>query len=119
MKIGKQTFKLETKPSIEYTSSIVGPKEMQGPLKDFFDTHIEDVWDSEKSFEKCESKMLKTSINNLMQKADIKDEDVDLIFSGDLLSIVKAYKPFSSIYSLYPKISGADKSDTLIIISFK
>ena len=86
MKIGKQTFKLETKPSIEYTSSIVGPKEMQGPLKDFFDTHIEDVWDSEKSFEKCESKMLKTSINNLMQKADIKDEDVDLIFSGDLLN---------------------------------
>ena len=86
MKIGMQTYKIESKPSIEYTSSIVGPKEMQGPLKDFFDTHIDDVWDNEKSFEKCESKMLKTVITNLLDKASLKDEDIDVILSGDLLN---------------------------------
>ena len=52
MKIGKQTFKLESMPYISYTSSIVGPKEVQGPLSSFFDTHINDVWDKEKTFEK-------------------------------------------------------------------
>ena len=86
MKIGMQTYKIESKPSIEYTSSIVGPKEMQGPLKDYYDTHIDDVWDNEKSFEKCESKMLKTVITNLLDKANLKDEDVDIILSGDLLN---------------------------------
>lgn len=86
MKIGKQTFKLETKPYIIQTYSIVGPKEAQGPLSSFFDTHINDVWDNEKSFEKCESKMLKTCIQNLEKKANVKDEDIDLIFSGDLLN---------------------------------
>ena len=86
MKIGKQTFKIESMPYISYTSSIVGPKEAQGPLSSFFDTHINDVWDNEKTFEKCESKMLKTCINNLEKKAKLKDEDIDVIFSGDLLN---------------------------------
>ena len=36
MKIGKQTIKLESKPCIFSTSSIVGPKEMQGPLAQYF-----------------------------------------------------------------------------------
>ena len=44
MKIGKQTFKIECKPCIYSTSSIVGPKEMQGPLANYFDLHIKDVF---------------------------------------------------------------------------
>lgn len=86
MKIGKQTYKLEKDIYITHTSSIVGPKEYQGPLANFFDTHIKDVWDNEKSFEKCESKILKTCIKNLQKKSNLKDEDIDAIFSGDLLN---------------------------------
>ena len=52
MKIGKQTIKLESKPCIFSTSSIVGPKEMQGPLASYFDLHIKDVFFDEKTFEK-------------------------------------------------------------------
>ncbi|MDU3724476.1 MAG: stage V sporulation protein AD, partial [Clostridium celatum] len=35
-KVGKQTIKLENPPKIISTYSIVGPKEGQGPLKDYF-----------------------------------------------------------------------------------
>lgn len=86
MKIGKQTIKLESKPCIYSTSSIVGPKEMQGPLAQYFDLHIKDVFFEEKSFEKAESKMLETCINNLLVKTGLTQNDIDVIFSGDLLN---------------------------------
>ena len=86
MKIGKQTIKLESKPCIYSTSSIVGPKEMQGPLAQYFELHIKDVFFEEKSFEKAESKMLETCINNLLVKTGVSQNDVDAIFSGDLLN---------------------------------
>lgn len=86
MKIGKQTFKIESKPCIYATSSIVGPKEMQGPLANYFDAHIKDVYFDEKSFEKAESKMLESCINNLFIKSGINEQDIDVIFSGDLLN---------------------------------
>ena len=86
MKIGKQTIKLESKPCIYSTSSIVGPKEMQGPLAQYFELHIKDVFFEEKSFEKAESKMLETCINNLLVKTGVSQSDVDVIFSGDLLN---------------------------------
>ena len=86
MKIGKQTIKLESKPCIYSTSSIVGPKEMQGPLAQYFELHIKDVFFEEKSFENAESKMLETCINNLLVKTGVSQNDVDAIFSGDLLN---------------------------------
>ena len=86
MKIGKQTFKIECKPCIYSTSSIVGPKEMQGPLANYFDLHIKDVFFDEKTFEKSESKMLESCINNLLVKSGITEHDIDVIFSGDLLN---------------------------------
>ncbi len=41
-KIGEQTFKLDSKPKIIGTTSIVGPKEGEGPLKDYFDVILKD-----------------------------------------------------------------------------
>ncbi len=86
MKVGNQTFKIESKPCIFATSSIVGPKEMQGPYANFFDLHVKDVFFDEKTFEKAESKMLESCINNLFVKAGITEHDIDVIFSGDLLN---------------------------------
>ena len=59
---------------------------MQGPLAQYFDMHIKDVFFDEKSFEKAESKMLETCINNLIVKSGISQKDIDVIFSGDLLN---------------------------------
>lgn len=86
MKIGKQTYKITSKPCIFATSSIVGPKEMQGPLANYFELHINDVFFDEKTFEKAESKMLESCIRNLLVKTGTNEQDVDVIFSGDLLN---------------------------------
>lgn len=86
MKIGKQTYKINSKPCIFATSSIVGPKEMQGPLANYFELHINDVFFDEKTFEKAESKMLESCIRNLLVKTGINEQDIDVIFSGDLLN---------------------------------
>jgi len=86
MKIGKQTYKINSKPCIFATSSIVGPKEMQGPLANYFELHINDVFFDEKTFEKAESKMLESCIRNLLVKTGTNEQDIDVIFSGDLLN---------------------------------
>lgn len=86
MKIGKQTIKLTNTPKIIQTSSMVGPKEMQGPLSMYFDLHNDDPYFGEKTFEKAESTMLKTCIDNLISKVPTDSQSVDYIFAGDLLN---------------------------------
>lgn len=86
MKIGKQTIKFENTPKILQTSSFVGPKEMQGPLSIYFDGHTEDEYYGQKSFEKAESQMMQTCINNLLAKVPTDNDSIDYIFAGDLLN---------------------------------
>ena len=38
-RVGSQTIELKSKPRIIATYSVVGPREGQGPLKEYFDTH--------------------------------------------------------------------------------
>ena len=54
-KIGKQTIKFDTPPTILQTASIVGPKEADGPLASDFDQCLDDEFWGEKSWEKAES----------------------------------------------------------------
>lgn len=86
MKIGKQTIKLENTPKILQTASMVGPKEMKGPLSIYFDMHTDDIFYGEKSFEKAESKMLKAAIDSAIAKVPADNENIDYIFAGDLLN---------------------------------
>ena len=86
MRIGKQSIKLENTPKILQTSSIVGPKETDGPLSKYFDEHVDDVFFGEDSFEKAESKFMKTCIDNLLAKVPTTPDAVDYIFAGDLLN---------------------------------
>lgn len=86
MKLGKQTIKLENTPKLLCTSSIVGPKEMKGPLAMYFDKHTDDIFFGEKSFEKAESKLMKTCIDNLLTKVPTDTQSIDYIFAGDLLN---------------------------------
>lgn len=86
MKIGKQTIQLENKPKILQTSSMVGPKEKQGPLSIYFEMDTQDIFLGEKSFEKAESKMMELCINHLLSKSSVEADLVDYIFAGDLLN---------------------------------
>ncbi|SCJ97666.1 Stage V sporulation protein AD [uncultured Clostridium sp.] len=85
-KIGKQTIKLQNPPKIISTFSIVGPKEGDGPLKEYFHEIINDDTLGKDSFEKAESKMMYTAIKGAISSANLKEEDIDYLFAGDLLN---------------------------------
>ena len=76
-KIGKQTIKFDNPPTILECSSIVGPKEANGPLAKYFDQTLEDEFWGEKSWEKAESKIIKENANMVISKAGISSQDID------------------------------------------
>ena len=85
-RIGKRTIKLNNKPTIIAASSIVGPKEGEGPLKDKFDLILSDDLYGEKTWELSESKMVQTVMEMSVKKANKTLEDVDFLFGGDLIN---------------------------------
>ncbi|SNV85877.1 stage V sporulation protein AD [Clostridium cochlearium] len=85
-KIGKQTLKLDTKPRLISTYSIVGPKEGEGPLNMYFDKIIQDDLAGKDSFEKAESNLLYTAVIESIKSANLKEDDIDILFAGDLLN---------------------------------
>ena len=85
-KVGKQTIKFNTPPTILECSSIVGPKESQGPLGKYFDKTLEDEFWGENSWEKAESKIIKETTSMVISKSGISSQDIDCVFAGDLLN---------------------------------
>jgi stage V sporulation protein AD len=85
-KLGKQTIKFNTPPTILDCASIVGPKEAQGPLAKYFDQTLEDEFWGEKTWEKAESKIIKETVNTVISKSGIASNEIDCMFAGDLLN---------------------------------
>lgn len=85
-RVGKQTVQIESKPRIISTTSIVGPKEGKGPLKDFFDIILEDDTNGKESFEKAESSMLYDAITETIVKSGLNEDSINFLLAGDLLN---------------------------------
>ena len=85
-KLGKQTIKFDSPPTITEVASIVGPKESQGPLAKYFDKCLDDEFWGEKTWEKAESKIIKETVNMAIAKSNIPSSDIDFCFAGDLLN---------------------------------
>lgn len=85
-KIGKNTLKLDSPVNILETASIVGPKESNGPLAEYFDKCINDEFWGEKTWEKAESKFIRESSSLVLSKAGLSTKDIDYVFAGDLLN---------------------------------
>ena len=85
-KIGTQTYKLDNPATILETASIVGKKEAEGPLAQYFDVCLEDEFYGEESWEKAESKMIKTAVETVLKKSNLSAHQIDCLFSGDLLN---------------------------------
>ena len=83
MKVGKSSILFK---NVYFNNSavVVGPKEFDGPLGQYFDYYFDDLHCGENSFEKAEIKMFNTSIMLALNKAKLKEEDIDLLISGDL-----------------------------------
>jgi len=85
-KIGKQTLIFNNQPKIIGSCSVVGVKEGQGPMKEWFDLILEEDIYGEKTWEKAEGKMLKEAMMTALQKSGKNKLDIDAILSGDLLN---------------------------------
>jgi len=89
-RLGSQTVKLETPPAIISAASIVGAKEGEGPLSQYFDTVLEDSLWNEDSWEKAESKIIRETIKMAVEKSSLNLNQIDYILAGDLLNQISA-----------------------------
>ncbi|MGY0372515.1 stage V sporulation protein AD [Clostridium sp. JNZ J1-5] len=85
-RVGKQTVRLDSKPKIIATTSIVGPKEGDGPLKDYFDVILQDDLNGQDSFEKAESSIMYKAVQETLKKANLEEKDIHYLVAGDLLN---------------------------------
>lgn len=83
---GLQTIELQNPPKIISTFSIVGPKEGEGPLKEYYDEIINDDTCGKDSYEKAERDLMFTAIKKSINRAGIKQNQVNYLFAGDLLN---------------------------------
>ena len=85
-KRGRQSFVLPQLPVIDCWASVAGKKESEGPLADTFDITSQDTKFGEKTWEQAEKRMQQLALETLLKKAKLKNKDVDLVLSGDLLN---------------------------------
>ena len=85
-KRGKRSFLLSRPPVITHWASVGGKRESEGPLGHSFDITSQDTLFGQNSWELAEKRMQQLALDTLISKAKLKDTDVDLVCSGDLLN---------------------------------
>lgn len=104
--VGKQSILFENCPSILAHSAVGGKKEREGPLRQYFDHTQSDTKYNQKTWEKAECKLQELALDAAKRKANLRYEDLDVIFAGDLLNqcISSAFsarqtgRPFLGLY---------------------
>ncbi len=81
-----KVIKFESRPSIISCASVVGKKEHDGPLSEYFDMHDPSDKFGKDTFEKAESEMQRIVLNTALAKAEMKADDVQAVFAGDLMN---------------------------------
>lgn len=85
-RLGSQTIRLENPPYITASAAVGGKKEGEGPLGAYYNLISEDAYFGSDSWESAESEMLRQCFNLALDSLKIKGDDLDFIFSGDLLN---------------------------------
>lgn len=75
---------------VKETSAVAGKIESEGPLNKCFDKTYNDFYMGEKTFEQGEIKMILDNIEILLNKSNMKKENIDLFISGDLSNQITA-----------------------------
>ena len=81
-----QTIFFEKPPYIEAFASVVGKKEANGPLKEYFDVICMDSLMGQKSYEKAEAQFQNTAVSRAITKAGKSKENIEYLLGGDLLN---------------------------------
>ena len=81
-----QTVFFKNKPRLVATGTIAGPKECAGVVGRYVDKALIDDMFGENTYEKAECKMLSYAISRAIENASEREENVDMLISGDLLN---------------------------------
>ena len=84
-KLGQQTVQFDNLPQIISSASIVGNKEFEGPLGEYFDQVITDPRHGQSSWELAQIKMTEDVVNRALEKVNLAKGDIDYLLAGDLL----------------------------------
>ena len=84
--VGRQSFRFLSPPVVSAWSSAAGKKEGEGPLGMGFDAVCRDPLLGMKTWEQAEQAMQKMVLRRMLRKAERKEEDLSMVFSGDLLN---------------------------------
>lgn len=84
--LSQGVFLLDTPVKIESFAAVVGEKEGQGPLGDFFDEVVNDSHFGQKTWEQAESKFQLEAVSLAIRKKNLTKEDIDVICAGDLIN---------------------------------
>ena len=102
-----RTIFFKNKPRIIATGTVAGPKECVGVVGQYVDKALTEDTFGESTYEKAECKMLSFAISKAIENANLKEEEVDMLISGDLLNQIISASfaardfdfPFLGIYS--------------------
>lgn len=83
--VGKQSILFKEPPYIIAAASVAGKKESEGPLGQLFDVVQEDPLLGKNSWEEAESELMKQAAQKVIQKANLKNQDIRYLVGGDLL----------------------------------
>ena len=81
-----QTVFFKNNPRILATGTVAGPKECAGVVGKLVDKALLDDTFGESTYEKAECKMLSYAISQAIENAEEREENVDMLISGDLLN---------------------------------
>ncbi len=84
--MAKHTIIFDKRPRILSTGTVAGPKECAGVVGKYVDKALADDMFGESTYEKAECKMLTYAIGKAIENAGMKEEDIDMMISGDLLN---------------------------------
>lgn len=84
-KIGKCSIEFDNKPLISASASVVGQKEGDGPLGEYFDRVIDDPMAGQNTWEEAESEMQRQLVDELLIKSGLQAKEIRYFFAGDLL----------------------------------
>lgn len=91
--VGKQSVSITVPVYIRASASIVGKKEGEGPLGEFFDfVGVDDLFGTQ-NWEDAESTLQKEAVTTAIGKADLQPDQIRYLLAGDLLgqSIASSY----------------------------
>ena len=102
-----RTIFFKNKPRIIATGTVAGPKECVGIVGQYVDKALTEDTFGESTYEKAECKMLSFAISKAIENANLKEEEVDMLISGDLLNQIISASfaardfdfPFLGVYS--------------------